>query len=307
MTALPFFKFYPGDHVGAPGWAIAHNEALGVYLRLLLYMWQGTPRGYLTIGSYDPDETELAAMVGSDKAAIATLLATLLRANLVSRDDHGRLYCPWLVAQAADLQSAHQRMADSGQLGAIKRWKKNVTAASTSVQPAMPAHGPSVLGGHSQANGVPIAIRSQKAEEREDTPMSPVGTPCAPMATLVPIKTAAAMPQARRRMKRPRVVDLPPTVEEIATYIAARSSPINAAEFHAKYTANGWRLGSGMDMVDWRATIITWENMRSPGGRFDDSRGGGHVPAKAATEGAAQHGLRHPPAHNPYLETPSNE
>ncbi len=50
----------------------------------------------------------------------------------------------------------------------------------------------------------------------------------------------------------------PPTVEEIKTYCAQRSSPVDPERFYDYYKARGWCMGK--DTVrDWKALLRNWE------------------------------------------------
>ena len=50
----------------------------------------------------------------------------------------------------------------------------------------------------------------------------------------------------------------PPTEAEVAAYIAEKGWHVNAAHWHAYYTANGWKVGRS-PMKDWRAAVKTWQ------------------------------------------------
>lgn len=49
-----------------------------------------------------------------------------------------------------------------------------------------------------------------------------------------------------------------PTVDEVAEYCRERGNAVDADQWHAHYTANGWRVGKN-PMRDWRAAVRTWE------------------------------------------------
>ena len=50
----------------------------------------------------------------------------------------------------------------------------------------------------------------------------------------------------------------PPTEAEVAAYIQEKGWQVNAAHWHAYYTANGWKVGRS-PMKDWRAAVKTWQ------------------------------------------------
>ena len=63
------------------------------------------------------------------------------------------------------------------------------------------------------------------------------------------------------KASKPRFVK--PTVEEIAAYCLQRNNGIDAEEFFDANEAKGWLVGTTKTpMVDWQATIRTWERKR---------------------------------------------
>lgn len=61
--------------------------------------------------------------------------------------------------------------------------------------------------------------------------------------------------------KPPRVVFVPPTVEEVRAYCDERKNGIDPQSFIDFYSAKGWMIGSNK-MKDWRAAIRNWETRR---------------------------------------------
>jgi hypothetical protein len=55
-----------------------------------------------------------------------------------------------------------------------------------------------------------------------------------------------------------------PTVEEVAAYCRERRNSVDAERFVSYYTANGWKVGKNNPMVDWRASVRSWENNGIP-------------------------------------------
>lgn len=52
---------------------------------------------------------------------------------------------------------------------------------------------------------------------------------------------------------------IPPTDEEVATYVAEKGYHFNPAQFVPHYQSKGWKVGKE-PMKDWRAACRTWEN-----------------------------------------------
>lgn len=54
---------------------------------------------------------------------------------------------------------------------------------------------------------------------------------------------------------------VPPTIEEVRAFCSSRGNSIDAEEFVAHYTSNGWMVGKAK-MKDWKSAVITWEKSR---------------------------------------------
>lgn len=68
---------------------------------------------------------------------------------------------------------------------------------------------------------------------------------------------------------------VPPTIEEVALYCAARKNKIDAEAFVAHYSANGWKLSNGNKMADWNSAVITWEKNNGSGNGRKQTAGSG--------------------------------
>lgn len=55
-----------------------------------------------------------------------------------------------------------------------------------------------------------------------------------------------------------RAAFVPPTLEQVREYCRQRKNAVDHEQWHAHYTANGWRVGRN-PMKDWRAAVRTWE------------------------------------------------
>ena len=52
---------------------------------------------------------------------------------------------------------------------------------------------------------------------------------------------------------------VPPTLEEVQAYCLERNNNVDAERFINYYTANGWVVGKGNKMKDWKAAVRNWE------------------------------------------------
>lgn len=78
--------------------------------------------------------------------------------------------------------------------------------------------------------------------------------------------------------KPPRSRFSPPSLEEVKAYCQERGSGVDPETFLDFYTANGWKQGRGKPIVDWKATVRTWEKRErtgeAPGGAGPGKQGG---------------------------------
>ena len=52
---------------------------------------------------------------------------------------------------------------------------------------------------------------------------------------------------------------VPPTVDEVAAYCRERGSSVDPQRFCDHYGAQGWQLGNGRPVRDWKAALRNWE------------------------------------------------
>ena len=60
--------------------------------------------------------------------------------------------------------------------------------------------------------------------------------------------------------ENPEIINkfIPPTVEQVAEYVATRTTKIDPEKFVNHYQSNGWMVGK-TKMKDWKAAVRTWE------------------------------------------------
>lgn len=87
----------------------------------------------------------------------------------------------------------------------------------------------------------------------------PKGTLKAPYEE--PIDTLEAPLTQKNKNKEKEVVKrfVPPSLQEVETYITESGFNVDANKWFNHYTANGWRVGK-TKMVDWKAAVRTWVN-----------------------------------------------
>ncbi len=65
--------------------------------------------------------------------------------------------------------------------------------------------------------------------------------------------------KSKEKKSPPKAVFTPPSVEEVAAYCRQRKNNVDAELFVAYYAKQGWTLGNGRPMRDWKSAVITWE------------------------------------------------
>lgn len=91
-------------------------------------------------------------------------------------------------------------------------------------------------------------------------PSSPPTPPVITPVSLSPVLTSPhkEKPPKGGKKKGP----MPPSLDEVSAYCLDRKNGIEPEEFLDFYTANGWMQGKGKPIVDWKATVRTWEKKR---------------------------------------------
>lgn len=56
---------------------------------------------------------------------------------------------------------------------------------------------------------------------------------------------------------------VPPTLDEVITYVKERGNKIDPNKFYDYYTAADWKDSKGQQVRNWKQKCITWENHRS--------------------------------------------
>ena len=115
MAKLPSFQFYPGDWKKDPGVQALSYEERGVWLELLLLMFESSRRGKLIFPNGTPiTEDAVARMLGLDKQRYSSIQRKLLEYGVASIEpETGVLYCRRMVRDA----ELSKKRAEAGKLG----------------------------------------------------------------------------------------------------------------------------------------------------------------------------------------------
>lgn len=105
-----------------PGLRLCSLAARGLWLELLIIMFLGEKRGYLSLSGKQMSSRELASLVADSPARIERLLAELEGRKVFSRDENGVIYCRRMVQ---DIEKSKQK-AEAGRLGGLAKAKQNL-------------------------------------------------------------------------------------------------------------------------------------------------------------------------------------
>lgn len=110
----PWLKFYPSDWRSDPALRLCGLAARGLWIELLCIMHEADPRGYLLVNSSPLTDRQIAALIGSTVKEVASLLAELEEAGVLSKTDAGVIYSRRIVR---DSEKAERDKANGGKGG----------------------------------------------------------------------------------------------------------------------------------------------------------------------------------------------
>lgn len=139
-----------------------------------------------------------------------------------------------------------QDKSEKARQSVISRWTKNKPVTDTAQTDT------NVL----QAHNEPI---TNKTKNKENENIENIPSPLPSPAREKPEEHSQQEKNKKEKScaKKERNI-IPPTLEMVALYCQQRYNNINPQTFIDHYSAKGWRIGKEA-MVDWQATIRTWE------------------------------------------------
>lgn len=60
--------------------------------------------------------------------------------------------------------------------------------------------------------------------------------------------------------KKPRTIFVPPTLEQVKSYIAERNLSVDAQKFMSYFEAGNWMDSEGKKVKNWKQKLITWDS-----------------------------------------------
>ena len=111
----PWLKWYPRDWAADACLRSCSLAARGLWIEMLGLAHRGDPYGHVTINGHAPDNTQIAAVVGSTSKVVTAALAELEAVGVFSRTESGVVYSRRMVRdgrRSADGLEAIQRRPD---------------------------------------------------------------------------------------------------------------------------------------------------------------------------------------------------
>lgn len=120
--------FYIGDWRKATDVQALPLEAKAVWFEMLLYMWESTERGFLTVNRKPIPESALARMLGLHEDLLKQNLKLCLDFGVASiRESDGAIYCRRMVRD----QEIREKRQKAGSLGGKKSFASRFAQANT--------------------------------------------------------------------------------------------------------------------------------------------------------------------------------
>jgi hypothetical protein len=80
-----------------------------------------------------------------------------------------------------------------------------------------------------------------------------------------PVNTNNKDKKEKKVKNKYRVLEIPPSLEDVTAYCRERGRGINPQAWMDFYASKGWMVGANK-MKDWKAAVRTWEHSRGGGG-----------------------------------------
>ena len=123
---LPYMPFYIGDWRKATDVQALPLESKAIWFEMLLYMWESTERGYLTVNGKPIPENALARMLGLPELLLKQNVKYLLDFGVASiRESDGAIFCRRMVRD----QEIREKRQKAGSLGGKKSFASRFAQA----------------------------------------------------------------------------------------------------------------------------------------------------------------------------------
>lgn len=222
---------------------------------LQLWAYAAKMRADGSLAGMDAEDVELAA--GWD-GEIGVFTEALIEIGFIDRHEGGMVLHDWAE------NNPWAAGADTRREAASIAGKASAAARASKAKSDGPFNARSTPVGES-FNGSATPSPYPSPEEEKDIKAPPSSSKRPPVGAVHhldhPDLLTASLAEPAPKPKRapsPSQRFAPPTVDEVAAYCRERNNAVDAEQWHAHYTANGWRVGKN-PMRDWRAAVRTWE------------------------------------------------
>jgi len=137
----PSFQFYPDDWLSESSLKLCSLEAKGLWIEMLMIMFNAGKRGALTVNGVQIRSKELAKLVGEKEETVSSLLKEMEAYNVFTKLDNDLIINRRMYYQAERTKQIHEARVRAGRKGgSSKRGSKKVAkqAAPTSSASSTP-------------------------------------------------------------------------------------------------------------------------------------------------------------------------
>ena len=113
MDKLPYFKFFTGDWAKDPHLQTCSLGARGLWVELLILMFNSDKKGYLLIAGKSPDLPTLALMVRASIEDCTAFFGELEVKKVFKKDAQGVIYSKKMIQEDEE----HQKKSAYGKMG----------------------------------------------------------------------------------------------------------------------------------------------------------------------------------------------
>lgn len=219
---IPAWQFYPGDWKKDLGVQALSFHERGVWLEILLLMFDSEDRGKLIINGKILTAEAIGRIIGLDKQNATKVITKLIDMGVAKVDENGAIYNKRMVRDE-EIRRIRKECGGMGGNPSLLNQKSNQSLTT----------GVKVFPTPSSSSSSSSLSSSSSSEYKEST------------------LTSAKENSGKRFAK--------PTPEEVKTYGEEIGFAIDGEKFCDHYAAKGWLVGKS-PMKDWQAAVRTWRN-----------------------------------------------
>ena len=151
---------------------------------------------------------------------------------------------PMLEAASESYENTTEQRVEAGKKGAAARWGKNSETIANDSETIANDSKAMAKNGKAIANDSEAIANDGYKEKDKDKD----------------IKEKVLSNDSTKKKTAKRFI--PPTIDEVRAYCSERGNFVDPESFISFYESNGWKVGRNT-MVDWKATVRTWEHRDS--------------------------------------------